>query len=50
MLTAKCIGGIESQREGTVVSHISRKTSEMWAPGLRQGTRDGKFRLVHDDA
>jgi hypothetical protein len=30
MLTAKCIGRIESQRERAVVSHISRKTSEMW--------------------
>jgi hypothetical protein len=32
MLTVKCIGGIESQREGAVVSHISRKTSEIWGP------------------
>jgi hypothetical protein len=30
MLTAKCIGRIESQRERAVVSHISRKTSEIW--------------------
>ena len=29
MLRAKCTGPIESQREGAVVSHISRKTSEM---------------------
>jgi hypothetical protein len=34
MLIAKCIGAIESQREGAVVTHISRKTSEMW--GTRQ--------------
>ena len=25
----------QSQREGAVVSHISRETSEMWHPGLR---------------
>src|ERR1700691_4829404 len=30
MLTAKCVGRIESQRERAVVSHISRKTSEIW--------------------
>ena len=31
MLTAKRVGRIESQRERAVESHISRKTSEMWA-------------------
>src|ERR1700689_515696 len=31
MLTAKCVGRIKSQRERAVVSHISRKTSEIWA-------------------
>jgi hypothetical protein len=30
MLTAKRVGRIESQRERAVVSHISRKASEIW--------------------
>ena len=45
MLTTKWIESIESQREGAVVSHISRKTSEMWSapafvwePGTRRVT------------
>ena len=42
--TSRSIGAIESQREGAVVSHISRKTSEMWGTrpsSENQGTRTG---------
>src|ERR1700678_2736121 len=45
-LTAQCFGWIESQRERTVVSHIPRNTSEMWALVLRCGTRGARPFLV----
>ena len=38
MLTAQCIGRIESQREGALVSHISRKRSEMTRPRPGRGS------------
>ncbi len=34
-------GRIESQREGAVESHISRKTSETW--GTRPSSGDGRY-------
>jgi hypothetical protein len=52
MLTAKCIGRIENQRERAVVSHISRKTSEIWGPSfVREPEADpaGLSRTPHSD-
>src|ERR1700734_2536428 len=40
MLTGRCIGEIESQREGAVVSHISRKKSEIWGTQPSSGNQD----------
>src|ERR1700690_2276852 len=39
MLIAQCIGSIESQRESAAVSHISRKTSEMWGTRPSSGNQ-----------
>ena len=35
----QCIGRIKSRREGAVVSHISRKTSEMWGTRPSSGNQ-----------